>query len=105
GRVLGQLFTESLILGVVGGAFGLLASLWTSDILPSFFPAEQASMLETSTDWRVVSFIALVSIGGSLLFGLVPALQASRSSVTPILRGDASRFSDAPRASRLRRTL
>ena len=87
------------------GALGLLASLWTSDILPSFFPAEQASLLETSMDWRVLTFIALVSVAGSLLFGIVPAWQASRSSVTPILRGDTGRLSDGPRGARLRRTL
>jgi putative ABC transport system permease protein len=104
-RVLGQLFTESLLLGAGGGALGLLASLWTSDILPSFFPAEQAALLETSMDWRVLTFIALVSVAGSLLFGIVPAWQASRSSVTLILRGDTGRLSDGPRGARLRRTL
>ena len=51
-RLVRQLLTESLLLGIGGGACGLLLALWTSDVLPSFFPAEQASLLDTSVDMR-----------------------------------------------------
>jgi putative ABC transport system permease protein len=104
-RLVRQLFTESLLLGVGGGSLGLLVALWTADVLPSFFPAEQANMLETAVDLRVLSFTAVVSIGGSLLFGLAPAWQAARPTVGSLLRGDAGRLSDGPQGGRLRRIL
>ena len=49
-RVVRLLLTESLLLGLGGGICGLLLALWTSDVLPSFFPAEQADLLDTSVD-------------------------------------------------------
>ena len=49
-RIVQQLLTESILLGLAGGGVGLLFSLWTADILPSFFPAEQARMLDTRVD-------------------------------------------------------
>jgi predicted permease len=104
-RLVRQLFTESLLLGVAGGALGLLMSLWTADVLPSFFPAEQARMLETSIDMRIVLFTVVVSVVGSLLFGLAPAWQGTRPEASTILRGDAGRLTDGPHGTRLRRIL
>jgi len=80
-------------------------SMWTSDVLPSFFPAEQARMLETSVDGRVIAFTALLSIACSLLFGLVPAWHAAGPNASSVLRGEAGRASDGPQGMRLRRIL
>jgi predicted permease len=105
-RLVRQLLTESLLLGLSGGFCGLLLSLWTSDVLPSFFPAEQAAMLETSVDLRMVLFVAALSVASSLLFGLAPALHASASTAaTASLRSGISRTSEGRAASRLRRML
>jgi predicted permease len=103
-RLVRQLLTESLLLGIGGGACGLLLALWTSDVLPSFFPAEQASLLDTSVDTGTVAFIAIMSIASSLLFGLAPALQASDSTALS-LRAGSARGSDGRGSARLRRLL
>jgi predicted permease len=104
-RLVRQLLTESLILGVGGGLCGLLFSLWTTDVLPSFFPAEQAQMLDTSVDVGTIAFIAAVSLFSSLLFGLAPAFQASGDIGATALRGTAHRISDGRGGNRLRRLL
>jgi predicted permease len=104
-RIMRQLLTESLLVGIVGGALGLLFSLWTADLLPSFFPAEQARMLDTSLDARVFLFVLSVSLISSVIFGLAPALQAARPISGATLRGGAERVSDGPTGTRLRRVL
>ena len=105
-RVVRQLLTESLLLGIGGGLCGLLLALWTADVLPSFFPAEQAQLLDTSVDVRTVAFIAAISIASSLMFGLAPALHASgRRRPSLALRAGAARGSEGRGGARLRRLL
>jgi len=104
-RIVRQLLTESLLLGLGGGLCGLLLSLWTADVLPSFFPAEQAQLLDTSVDVRTVAFIGAVSVASSLLFGLAPALHASGASSALSLRAGAVRSADGRSGPRLRRAL
>jgi predicted permease len=104
-RIVRQLLTESLVLGLGGGFCGLLLALWTADVLPSFFPAEQAQMLDTSVDVRTIAFIAAISIASSLLFGIAPALQASSASTALSHRATSGRTSDGRGGARLRRVL
>jgi predicted permease len=104
-RIVRQLLTESLLLGLAGGVCGLLFSLWTSDVLPSFFPAEQAQLLDTSVDVRTIVFVAAVSIASSLLFGLAPALHASGATSALSLRAGALRAAETRGGARLRRVL
>ena len=104
-RVVRQLLTESLLLGIGGGLCGLLLALWTADVLPSFFPAEQAQLLDTSVDGRTVAFIAAISLASSLMFGLAPALHASGATASLSLRAGAARGSEGRSGARLRRVL
>lgn len=104
-RIVRQLLTESLLLGIGGGVCGLLLALWTADVLPSFFPAEQARLLDTSVNVGVVSYIAVLSVASSLLFGLAPALHASGTASAISLRASAGRTSDGRGGTRLRRVL
>ena len=104
-RIVRQLLTESLLLGMGGGLCGLLLSLWTADVLPSFFPAEQAQLLDTSVNVRTIGFIAVISVASSLLFGLAPALHASGASSAVSLRAGAVRAADGRGGPRLRRAL
>ena len=86
-----QMLTESLVLGVAGGALGLLFALWTVDALPSFFPAEQARLLDARVDWIVISFTAAVALASGLASGLAPAFHGMRSPAALALRGDGGR--------------
>jgi predicted permease len=104
-RLIRQLLTESLLLGIGGGGCGLLLAMWTADVLPSFFPADQATLLDTSVDVRTVGFIAALSLTSSLLFGLAPALQASGTASNVALRAAADRTADSRAGRRLRRML
>ena len=94
-RIVQQLIAESLLLGFAGGALGLLLSLWTSDVLPSFFPPEQAAMLQSGIDTRALVFSLGISLLSGILFGLAPALYAVRPSAPAILRGHSGRATDS----------
>jgi len=88
-RLIRQLMTESLLLSTAGGAIGFFVAIWSKDILRSLVPfgggpAQQGF----SIDPRVLTFALIVSVVSGLLFGLAPALQASRSDLVPTLKGD-----------------
>jgi predicted permease len=82
GRLARQLLTESMLLGVSGGAVGILFALWGVPALLEFAPKgwiPRAS--EVHIDGTVLAFTLVVSILTGLLFGMVPAWQAARRSV------------------------
>lgn len=76
GRLVRQLLTESLLLALVGGGLGLLAAAWARELLVLFLSEEL--VVEMRFDHRVLGAGFLVCLGVSLLFGLAPALRASR---------------------------
>ena len=102
-RVAQQMLTESLVLGAAGCIVGVLFALWTADVLPSFFPREQAELLDASVDARVFAYTAVVSILAAVLFGMAPAIQAFRTPSTASLRSRAGEAS--ARGGGLRRSL
>jgi putative ABC transport system permease protein len=78
GRIVTQLLTEAVALAVAGGALGLLVAQALVEGLIAIGPADLPRTSEVAIDWRVALFTLAVSLGASLLFGLAPAIQASR---------------------------
>ena len=90
GRVAGQLLLESVLLSLAGGAAGVALALWIDHVLLAFLPASVASLtLSAAPDWRVLLFTLGVSLSTGLLFGLAPALQASRPKLAATLKEQA----------------
>ena len=91
GRIVRQLLTESLLLSLAGGALGLLMAFWTSELASNLrTTADDALTLEVSPNARVLLFTLVVSVLTVLLFGVVPALRASRVDLVPILKDSTS---------------
>jgi predicted permease len=86
GRVLRQMLTESILLSAIGGIAGLLISIWLTDLLMSIVPEGAPRLDQVGIDYRVLSFALGVSALTGILFGLVPALQASKLDVTSALK-------------------
>jgi hypothetical protein len=81
-RILRQLLTESLLLSLAGGGLGLAFALWSSRVLIGMLTQGQTPLpLEITPDPRVLAFTLGVSLLAALLFGLAPALRATRLGV------------------------
>jgi putative ABC transport system permease protein len=86
GRILRQLITESLVLAVVAGAAGLLLAYAGSKALSALAPAGLSRLAEARIDRWVLAFALSASILTSFLFGLIPALHASRVDLNEALK-------------------
>jgi predicted permease len=84
GRLVRQLVTESVLLGVTGGVLGLGVAFLGSRLIPSFMSAQDVTLV-VGPDARVLSFTALVSLASALVFGLVPALTGTRLDLNAAL--------------------
>jgi putative ABC transport system permease protein len=89
-RLVRQLLTESVLLAVAGSAAGMLFAWWGSRALLAFAFDGSAIPLDLSLDVRVMGFTLAVSFVAVLLFGLVPALRASRVELASSMRAGAS---------------
>jgi putative ABC transport system permease protein len=107
GRIVRQLLVESGILGVLGGALGLLFALWAKDVLLAMLPESMsvAKVNSVSIDGNVLAFTALLSFATALLFGLVPALRASRPDLSDTLKEGGRAVSASLSRNRLQAAL
>ena len=92
GRLIRQLVTESVALSVIGGGLGLAAAYWILGVLPSFAPAGIPGLGEAGIDATVLAFALAASVGAGVLFGTVPALQASRFDLVRALNEGAAQM-------------
>ena len=86
GRVIRQLLTESLTLALVGGAAGFAITVWGVGILRASMPTDIPRVDQIGIDWWVLGFAATVSVLTGVVFGLAPALTASRANLTESLK-------------------
>ncbi len=87
GRLIRQLLTESLVLAVAGGALGLLLAWGITTAIVRFQPPMLISLsLDLGLDATVLAFTFGVAVLAGLLFGLVPALQATKPQLVPALK-------------------
>jgi len=96
-RIMQSLFTESLLLAVLGGAVGLLLASWSTGLILKVFSSGRNPIsintslaLSAPLDWRVLTFTVGISLLSALLFGMAPAWSATRASVTDGLKDRAA---------------
>ncbi len=86
GRIVRQLLTESVLLGLVGGVLGLLLAYWGTALLTTLQPEGIPRLEEIGVDRTVVTFTLGVSLLTGVVFGLIPALQVTRANLMGALK-------------------
>jgi predicted permease len=100
-RLVRQWLTESVLLGIGGGALGLVLALWANQLLISYLQTTPLASLDLGLDWRVLGFTLLVSVVTGIVFGLAPAVQAARVDIVTSLKSEDAQRAGS-RRSRLR---
>ncbi|MGE5204312.1 MAG: ABC transporter permease [Chlamydiota bacterium] len=105
-RLIRQLFTENLLLALLGGAAGVLFATWTLGLLVQTMQESIGVLgLEKQLDGRMLAFTMALSLLTSVLFGLLPALRAARTDVQTTLKDLGSSVSHRLSSVRLRKAL
>jgi putative ABC transport system permease protein len=104
-QVVRQLLTEAGLLAVAGGALGILVAKWTLDLIAGTLTSRLAATMAFTLDGRVMLFAAGIAIGTGLLFGLFPALHATRPDLVTALKSQSGQPGGSRTAARFRTTL
>ncbi|HEX8144776.1 MAG TPA: ABC transporter permease [Pyrinomonadaceae bacterium] len=104
-RLVRQLLTESLMLAAIGGLLGLLVAYWGVDLLVALSPPDVPRLGEIGLHGPVFAWTLLVSLLTGLLFGIAPALQASKPDLNEALKESGGRSTGGTGHSRLRNLL
>jgi predicted permease len=105
GRLIRQLLTESFVIAALGGAAGLLVTWWLTKLMSAYrppIPPPYAFAPDLQVDTRVLLFTLVLSVATGIIFGLVPALQASRPDLVKSLKDEASSNNQRSRRFSLR---
>lgn len=104
GRLLKQLLTEGMILSTLAAAAGFTLAYWCRNLFVLLLPARggQRMNLPGEIDWRVLALSAGVCLLSTLLFGLLPAIQASKIDLTSALKAEAGGVVGGRRRGRVR---
>ena len=101
-QIVRQLLAESVLLGVAGSALGLVLAVWGVDLMLRALPNNIPYWLRFDFDWRIFAFALAIGLISSVLFGLVPALQASRPRLTDVLKEGGGRGGGGTKGQRMR---
>ncbi len=105
-RLVRQLLTESLMIGIAGGVAGVAVASWCLNTMVGAIPSDAGMTGLTATlDPRVLWFAAAVTIVTSVLFGLAPAMRATRVDLQSTLKDQGSSVSEGRSNVRLRKVL
>jgi putative ABC transport system permease protein len=91
GRILRQLITESVLLSLIGAALGLGVAVYGLSIMKTALPPDTPRLPDVALDGHVLIFTAFLAILTGVIFGLVPALGASRVDMTETLKSGGQR--------------
>ncbi len=105
GQVIRQLLTEACMLAGLGGLLGLAVAHGTINLIYSLMPAEGVVGVRATIDATAMMFAAAVALGTGLLFGVFPAVHATRPDLTSTLKGQSGQASGSPAAFRFRAAL
>lgn len=101
-RLVRLLLTEGLLLAIAGGALGMLLAVWMLEFVWLTLP--EAPRLAIELDTHVLFYTGAVCLAATLLFGVVPALHATRVDIAPLLKGEAAApHAHVRRGARVRR--
>ncbi len=101
-QLVGQLLTESCLLGLLGGAAGLVVARWTLTAIAAMLPPEASESFSFSLDSTALLFAGVLSVTTGVLFGLFPALHSTRPDLVSTLKGTTGQPSGARSAARFR---
>ncbi|HWO03016.1 MAG TPA: ABC transporter permease, partial [Blastocatellia bacterium] len=104
GRIVRQLLTESVILACIGGGLGLILAAWGVDLLLKLSPTNLPRAQAAGIDGLVLVFTTVLSLAVGLIFGLAPALLASRVDLNAELKA-GGRGTSSPHRNRVRSLL
>ncbi len=104
-RLVRQFVTESLILGLVGGALGILVAVWAVDGVTALIPKSAPRASEITLDATAVAFAVACSVAAALLFGLAPIVHARRTDLHGALKDGSPRTTGSKSRLRVRRSL
>ncbi len=104
-QLLTQLLSESVLLALLGGAASLLVAHWTLALVGSLLPPETAQIMQLHLSTPVMLFTAGLSLGTGLIFGMYPALHATRPDLVTTLKSASGQPAGARAAARFRTSL
>jgi predicted permease len=104
-RVLRQLLTESILLAVAGGVLGLFLAVWGTTILAGLQSVQIPRLAQAGIDLRVLAFTLGVSVLTGVIFGMAPALHASRFNLFLSLKEGGRASSESKHSGRTRNML
>jgi len=105
GRLIRQLLTESLVLGLVGGGLGILVAVWALDAIIAVIPRSAPRLREIELDGTALAFALALTVASSLLFGLAPILHTRKTDVHSALKEGGPRATGSRASLQVRRTL